>query len=1233
MVINPSAQDVLLEIMRRELQNPQLSLAQAMQMPLARMLLETLAKTAGSAQSTKLQEVETQDRSQPLSSFSASPVVVRAAIEDTFDMTELAPTEAERAALLAASDIVTIDTKRRLRLGEAARAEILDAVVGSEHYETILRRAVVTDMEQHDAIGGDAIRLPSAWLRCFLSGEFAELDTAPPRELKAALAARERLRLVRRLGANIPTLADLGRRVGLAELLEPLRLLTGEQGGWDGTPRRDGFVGRNDEMAQLRAFVDELRSRSAVELVVRGAARAKRALTGSESPGLMLVEGRGGLGKSTLLAKFVLDHALEQSRPFPFAYLDFDRAGIDPARPSQLLIEIARQVGLQFPAAQPEFEALRESIRAELVRPSTAAAAVGTSEIKDPFSRFAEILREHSFGRRIFLLVLDTLEVVQWDSSTMYKLAGLVDEFRRKGLDQLRVVASGRADVPELRRVWGLDVPTRHIRLKPLLVKEAREMAQALGNDAIGRNWSSAWSNAIGGTSEQDDTRREPLAVRVAVDLVVHADPSERQRIVDDIARSGFDADQGFVASLYERRIVNHVRDRNARKLAWPGLVVRRITREIARELLAGFCEIAPEDADKAFTALGQEIWMVTKEGDALRHRPDLRARTLPLMRSKDEKKFNAIARAAVEYFERYRHRSRDDYVEWIYHRLLVSEPPEQVQRDTTPEVMSLLAKAEADFPQSSPAASYLAAQTARSRLSPRRIRALRPDDALYHLSVTSSGSFSLDDVSLDPAVLQVAQGLAGEPAVRAELTPWARALWIKTGAWRALPRTPRSDDQLPGEVLRSHMYWSARLFPALDVGEREMFAEKYLNSFMNVEPEPARVGFRTTVHAMALARIARPNAFSALDAQVARMLQKMGPNPLPSTQSALRTAIVLGELSRVPAAHLWLASRHRGSTERVRNPTVSLAELRGLVRIQPSASELRQAINDEPDAPTRFADDNIVAASGGVIEEILWEGSDQNEHLRALSRVFAARDEDWIVPVGYAAARAYDASLSAALSKRLAGYQAPSRPGEIPNDMVGAMRLADEAGDLMEFSKLVLAECDPTAATTNELKFLLNCLAAWRRHLEAVVGTDDQTPVEDTPLAPSERPPEPAAVLHPDDPQKGRWGGLDTRDGRTARAILESVERDVFYFSVTVESTDGSILEPPVIFHLHNSYRRSVVKIRRIIDHRIARLGEWTATGVFAIGVQVKDATGDWISLELDLARLPSVPKRFLDR
>jgi hypothetical protein len=1015
------------------LQEATLSFDEALARPMGKELLE-IAKRGGDSFGFRDSGAPGGDSAdQPAASLQPSPALMRAAIEDTFEMDDLDPDESERERLLEISDLVTIGGARRLRLKDADRAGILSATQGTESYQNMLRSAVERDASSPEVIGLNPIRRPSVWLRRFLSGEFKDPTGAPPEELNAAWDARERLRLVTDLPAQVPVAGELERRVRLAELLEPLRVIIGEEGGWDDAPRRDRFVGRLNELKQLRGFVDELSSHSMLESVQRVATKAASvvatALTGKERPSLMIVEARGGLGKSALMAKFLLDHALDQTRPFPFAYLDFDRAALDPARPHQILLEITRQVELQFPAARPAFAGLVKDLRAELSSTSLVEKAESSDTIRDPFARFVELLREHAttYGERAFLLVLDTMEVVQWNVAAMERLSDLIEQFRSKGLDELRVVACGRADIPELRKGGNLAVQSIFLPLKPLPIVDARAMAEALGRGAIGDAWKRGWSRAIVSgksqsigvfldaivesiTSSPDDIRREPLSIRVAVDIVVKAEASDRQQLIDDIASEGVDANSDFVARLYERRIVNHIRDPRAKALAWPGLVIRRLTAEIAREVLAGVCGIQPEAAEAAFNALGQEIWMVTREGDVLRHRPDLRARTLPFMQSKNPDAFKKVARAAVEYFHEHRNRSREDRVEWLYHRFLVGDDPQEIERDLAPDELSLLARAENDFTPGSRAASYLAARTVHGRLPPRRIKQLTPHDALYHLSVTAQNVFGLDDTSFDPVALDVADRLTPEAA--GGLKEWASALWVKTGAWQRVELSPFLDPDLPGPLVRSQLFWMARFGPNPDRGWRSQVLERGTGAApWQSLGHGDHAGFRAWVQAMAMARMAESDAFHDIDLQVASLLGRMKPNPNPSTQAALRIAIVLGKACRGPAINLWLHSRRRGSAERVKNPTVSLAELRALSLARPEVSELFSQIPEEQlEIPTRFADEQTVSAAARAIDQMLGESNGNPDVAfegHALARMFACRSEDWIVPFAYAAARA----------------------------------------------------------------------------------------------------------------------------------------------------------------------------------------------------------------------------------
>jgi hypothetical protein len=127
--------------------------------------------------------------------------------------------------------------------------------------------------------------------------------------------------------------------------------------------------------------------------------------------------------------------------------------------------------------------------------------------------------------------------------------------------------------------------------------------------------------------------------------------------------------------------------------------------------------------------------------------------------------------------------------------------------------------------------------------------------------------------------------------------------------------------------------------------------------------------------------------------------------------------------------------------------------------------------------------------------------------------------------------------------------------------------------------------------------------------------------------------PPEPGPILDPTDPQHGRWGGSPQRNGRKLCVTITDPGRTEYTFDVCVESTDGSQIRGPVLFHLHDSYEPSVIWIRRIAGGARACLFELRSYGVYTIGAQVRDATGAWTGLELNLASLVKLPPQYLNQ
>jgi hypothetical protein len=1235
-----------------------------------------------------------------------SRAVLTAAISDTFTLTRdrLAPggdvsdetlggpalTEDERAAILEHSEGVLFAGRRRLRLLPNLRGDILRRASDLPEYRALLDAAYLDDMVHFEEITNDEPRRQSAWLRCFLKGEDTHLEQAPASELRSAVAAREALAFAP-LPDGVPSLADTRRLLDRAELLEPLRLLIGARGGWDGSVRSDRFIGRSAEIRMLRSFVDELASESTFEMVSRGTGRAVRGLSqlvSSQSTGVLMIEARGGLGKSSLMAKFVLDHALDQVRPFPFVYLDFDRASLQARDPRQLILETARQVALQFPKIATEIDALRGELRDALSsrRVDTAGATpqsaghVATrrsATISEFVERFCKLMRERvtEHGERAFLLVLDTLEIVQYDNRALQGLLSFVDGLFDFGFPELRVVASGRADVPDLvKETRSRRAGTRN-PLKALTVNEAAAMADRLGRDLLGDEWDPVWAGRVAGAADAQEPRREPLSVRVAVELLrAGGDREERDRLSKEIASDGervvITSPDGttiqapFVASLYLRRVLDHVRDKEARKLAWPGLLMRRITREMIDEFLGVLCELDPKRTSEVFTALGNEVWIVDKVGDALRHRPDLRARTLPLMRQHNPELFDRINNAAIRFFAPRAASDTAARAEWIYHRLLGGEKTASVDGDWTDDITSLLMDATDDFEfivQRS--AQYVLTKTASHLLPPARLLSLPPEMAFEHVARTAPHLGEFEETLAEPALLALSRLSA---VSRRDLSDVGAAVQtvvrIKTGRWDDIDDDAGTRAE-PWASLAAYAtkYWQARtlnLGGASDVAG-ELQAE-YGRSYPDSAYASAKSGrdpltFLAPVQDMAAARILNLPVISVLEKRLVDVAYSRHFSSH-TDFAALATAIIFGGHASFRMLDLWL---NAGSP--VNGPaTISRSQILALTRNFPSRvaqlkSAAAPALNrlglswsefaaakdpDGPLPPMRIADDELPTIVRGVVQDIV-RGSRTEREVRNLRGYFAARDLDWIVPFGYAAARLLDGrEVPGSVVQRMQSYDVGNfssakerrAPAEtLPTDFLKIMQLADEAGDLGGMAAVVLAQADLRDAAAYDFRTLVDCHRNWRKQVEEILASDEKPEGSVNPRL--GRAPDPAPIRNPDDIQSGRWGRQSERDGRALSAKVTDVKQRYFFLDIEVTSTDGTPLEGPVVFHLDESYPRSIIHIRKIRDGSRAVLEEVSAYEVYTVGAQVKNGSGLWIGLELNLATMKDLPVKFRKR
>jgi tetratricopeptide (TPR) repeat protein len=415
-----------------------------------------------------------------------------------------------------------------------------------------------------------------------------------------------------------------------------------------------------------------------------------------------MIHGPGGIGKSTLLAAFVLQHVEGGAGSrFPFAYLDFDRSDLTAEEPATLLVEAVRQLGFQYPEVEEQSRKVSEHWRRELSGAQADPWLQSSSFRSDksvqsslfdrrPLLADLQKIVDQVGQERPFLLILDTFEVVQHRSRDwVAELWNVLNELQER-VPRLRTVISGRAPVRAFR--------SREMRLGDLERDAAECLLQAQGvkNPDLARRL----ARQVGGS---------PLSLELAAEIVRTegigdegiTDLTVWRRLQLQIQENGI---QGY---LY-RRLLSRIRDRDVRELAHPGLILRRVTPELIKDVLAEPCGIALTEGQEydLFDKLSQEVTLVTFETDgSLRHRADVRRIMLDSLTHDEPLKVRQIHERAADYYQQ--RNTAQDRAEEIYHRLFLEEDPAELDPLWEPGVEQHLLGAVDEVPQRS--RSYLA--------------------------------------------------------------------------------------------------------------------------------------------------------------------------------------------------------------------------------------------------------------------------------------------------------------------------------------------------------------------------------------------------------------------------------------------------------------------------------------------------------------------------------------------
>lgn len=396
------------------------------------------------------------------------------------------------------------------------------------------------------------------------------------------------------------------------------------------------FRGREEELAVLNAYVQRSNLGGNVDMMARPP---------------LLIYGVGGIGKSTLVSRFILDRVLnEEGETLPFVYLDFDHVGLSISDPLALLAVGLKQLSAQFPEASdgpaPISAALSNLLAIQERRKASTSGPARKGGSVQSFERVVGQLAEvHLTTTNAFfskfdletpvLVVLDSFEEAQYRTGETEIRSFLQALNTLNGyLPNLRLMIVGRSDL--------VVSPFRFSKLEVGDFDEyaARGYLKGVGvsDDAL----RGIIFEQVGGN---------PLTLKLAASL------AEKERVGDKITLPSFKRLLAGtqVQELLVRRNIDHIRDPDVRSLALPGMLLRRIDLGVVQQILAPVCGLGEIDTAKAkelYDGLQRVTFLVEQRNGELHFRRDLRIALREAIWRKEGERCAVLHRTAVEYYD-----------------------------------------------------------------------------------------------------------------------------------------------------------------------------------------------------------------------------------------------------------------------------------------------------------------------------------------------------------------------------------------------------------------------------------------------------------------------------------------------------------------------------------------------------------------------------------------------------
>jgi hypothetical protein len=439
------------------------------------------------------------------------------------------------------------------------------------------------------------------------------------------------------------------------------------------------FTGRKRELGIIRAYIETLPTDN---------------FTGSQ---VLAIYGPGGVGKSALVGRVLWElNQDDSSRRIPFAYLAFDQPTLRIESPYTILVEAAAHLAIQFPQHQAAFDSFSQQVtrfreeqsklgnrKQSTTRDNRVQVANGLEN--DLYKKFINLLYAITSTQTTFtpfVLVLDTFEEVQYRDRESLQSFWRMIYILQFPIPVMRIIICGRAAIDETDLLPSI----AKLSLIDLELADRVLMLHRLG--VTNETLATTIANQIGGN---------PLTLRLAANVLAKAPEDVTDAGITGITnRLRFAIDEQLIQGQLYRRILDHIHDPDVRKLAHPGMVLRRVTPEIILYVLGPVCKPKVKDSAKAhelFEELRREHGLV-QAGDpgTLVYRPEIRQAMVRLLRQDRPTEVAELHRHAVRYYQT--RTLWNDRAEELYHRLMQNQEGWELESrwQSSPDIQQSLA-------------------------------------------------------------------------------------------------------------------------------------------------------------------------------------------------------------------------------------------------------------------------------------------------------------------------------------------------------------------------------------------------------------------------------------------------------------------------------------------------------------------------------------------------------------